>query len=204
MPAHQLALAPQVDNTITCKQFVSLCSPGPYWWMQGLCWISSCEYKTLQSHWWTIIVYNLTTRAILKAETFKISNAHWIERWKHVKLPVLSGTCNSASSASKIMRERAGTVNRASQWTRNLRLYAVSLRQALFGYRCLWDMILHALRALDSCSFHLCCLWLLYLETFTYELETTRVPGEAFEAVAGDREGGLRGLGLWHQRERGI
>lgn len=57
-------------------------------------------------------------------------------------------------------------------------------------------MILHALLALDSCSFHLCCsvLWLLNLEAFTYELGTVRVPAEAFEAVAGERQGGLAGF----------
>lgn len=70
---------------------------------------------------------------LLKAETFSIFNAHRIESRKHVKLPVLSGTCNSASSALKIMRERTGAVKRDSRWTRNLRLYAVSLHQAMFG-----------------------------------------------------------------------
>lgn len=67
-------------------------------------------------------------------------------------------------------------------------------------------MILHALHALDSCSFHLCCsvLWLLNLEAFTYELGTRRVPGEAFEAVAGDRVGRAEAnwLNLWHHGQK--
>lgn len=66
---------------------------------------------------------------------------------------------------------------------------------------------LHALCALDSCSFHLSrsVLWLLNLEAFTYELGAVQVPGEAFDVVAGERQGGLaRAAGVCSIRERDI
>lgn len=70
-------------------------------------------------------------------------------------------------------------VRRASRWTRNLSLRRPPSPRSVWINRCLWAVILHALRALDSWSFHLWCsvLWLLNLEAFTYELGTVRVPG---------------------------
>lgn len=94
-----------------------------------------------------------------------------------VKLPVLSAAPHDgASSAWRIMREK-GALCRGGHCCD---------KQVLI-------MILHALRALDSCSFHLCCS-VLNFEASTYELRgygPLSRGTKAFEAAAGeDRAGG--------------